>query len=66
MKAHITRNGKLVGSYVPAPIVEAIHKWIAKEPERDISTFLRTAAREKLQRDGIPFEEINRMHTEAA
>lgn len=57
MKAHVVRNGKLVASYVPLPIVEAIHKWISQAPERDISTFVRTSAREKLEREGISFDE---------
>jgi hypothetical protein len=57
MKPPVTRHGKMLGGYVPAPVVEAIHQWIAQEPERDISTFIRQAAREKLQRDGIPFSE---------
>ena len=57
MKLHVTRHGKMVGSYVPMPVVEAIQRWIEQEPERDISTFIRQAAREKLTRDGIPFNE---------
>ncbi len=57
VKAHVTRHGKLVGGYMPNPVAAAINEWIQKEPERDISTFLRQAAREKLQRDGIAFNE---------
>ena len=57
MKQHVTRRGRMVGSYVPFPVVDAIHKWIEQEPERDISTFIRQAAREKLNRDGIAFDE---------
>lgn len=53
MKSHVTRNGRLLGGYVPIPIVTAIHSWISEDPERDISTFIRQAAREKLVRDGI-------------
>ena len=57
MKANVTRNGKLLGGFVPLPIINAIQTWIKQEPERDLSTFVRQAAREKLQRDGIPFDE---------
>ena len=57
MRAHVTRNGRLLGGYVPTPVVEAIEEWIGQDPERDISTFIRQAAREKLIRDGIPFDE---------
>lgn len=57
MKNQLTRNGKLLGGYVPAPVVDGIHRWINKGEERDISTFLREAAREKLRREGIPFAE---------
>lgn len=48
----------MLGGYVPHPIVEAIHEWIAQDPERDVSTFVRQAAREKLRRDGIHFVEV--------
>lgn len=57
MKNRITRQGKLLGGYVPAPIVQGIQVWINLGTERDISTFLREAAREKLRREGIPFQE---------
>lgn len=57
MKNQVTRNGKLLGGYVPTPVVEGIQKWIANGNERDVSTFLREASREKLQREGIPFTE---------
>ena len=57
MKKSITRTGKLLGGYVPAPVVEGINQWISKGDERDISTFIREAAREKLRRDGINFQE---------
>ena len=61
MKNQVTRTGKLLGGYVPHPVVKGIEKWIANGDERDISTFLREASREKLRREGIPFQE-----TEAA
>jgi len=57
MKRHVTRSGKLLGAYVPQPVVTAIAEWVSQTPERDISTFVREAAREKLRRDGIPFNE---------
>jgi hypothetical protein len=57
MKRLVTRNGKLLGGYVPHPVVDAIRVWIERAPERDISTFIREAAREKLNRDGIAFQE---------
>jgi hypothetical protein len=57
MKRQVTRNGKILGGYVPTPVVAAIHTWVSKHPERDISTFIREAAREKLIRDGIRFVE---------
>lgn len=57
MKNQITRTGKLLGGYVPAPIVEGIQIWVGRGTERDISTFLREAAREKLRREGIQFSE---------
>ena len=58
MKMHVTRRGKLLGGYVPKPVVDGIQQWIARAPERDISTFIREAAREKLRRDGIDFTEM--------
>lgn len=57
MKAHITRTGKLVGGYVPREIRDGIEQWIASGPERDISTFVREAARMKLAAEGIEFAE---------
>jgi len=57
MKNQITRSGKLLGGYVPAPVVDGIQTWIARGEERDVSTFLREAAREKLRREGISFQE---------
>lgn len=56
----------MLGGYVPAAVVEAIHRWVEEEPERDISTFLRQAAREKLRRDGIEFSERVQSEAEAA
>jgi len=57
MKMMVSRNGKLLGGFVPMPIVDGIRIWIGRSPERDISTFIREAAREKLRRDGISFNE---------
>jgi hypothetical protein len=57
MKNQVTRTGKLLGGYVPAPVVEGIQKWVGRGNERDISTFIREAAREKLHREGISFQE---------
>jgi hypothetical protein len=57
MKRRVTRHGRILGCYAPVPVVEAIQTWIAQNPERDISTFIREAAREKLAREGIHFEE---------
>ena len=59
MKNRVTREGKMLGGYVPTPIVAAIEIWVARDPERDVSQFIRQAAREKLVADGIPFEEKN-------
>ena len=57
MKNQVTRTGKLLGGYVPAPVVDGIRQWIRNGEERDVSTFIREAAREKLRRDGISFQE---------
>jgi phosphopantothenoylcysteine synthetase/decarboxylase len=57
VKKQITKTGKLLGAYVPAPVVDAICVWVEQAPERDKSTFIREAAREKLRRDGIDFIE---------
>ncbi len=57
MKSRVTREGKLLGGYVPTPIVKAIEIWVDKDPERDVSQFIRQAAREKLTREGINFYE---------
>ena len=57
MNRQFARKGKLLGGYVPAAICRAVEAWVAQDPERDLSTFVRQAAREKLTRDGIPFSE---------
>ena len=57
MNRQLTRKGKLLGGYVPAAVVEAVETWVSRNPERDLSTFVREAAREKLNREGIPFNE---------
>lgn len=57
MTRQITKTGRLLGGYMPASIVQAIDTWVGADPERDKSKFLRQAAREKLQRDGIAFDE---------
>ena len=59
MKNRVTRDGKMLGGYVPTPIVAAIEIWVSRDPERDVSQFIRQAAREKLVNDGIPFNEKN-------
>lgn len=53
MKNHITRKGRLLGGYVPTVILDGVREWVAQHPERDLSTFVREAAREKLRREGI-------------
>ena len=58
-KSRVTREGKLLGGYVPKPVVQAIEAWVSEDPERDVSQFIRQAAREKLIRDGFPFSERN-------
>jgi hypothetical protein len=57
MKRQVTRHGKLVGGFVPKGVAQGILTWISQGEERDQSTFLREAAREKLRREGIPFDE---------
>jgi len=57
MKRHVTRHGRILGGYVPVPLVEGIKQWVSQHPERDISTFIREAAREKLNRSGIAVPE---------
>jgi hypothetical protein len=51
------KNRHFLGGFVPAPLANAVDKWVEVDPERDRSVFLRQAAREKLQRDGITFDE---------
>ena len=63
MKNRVTRTGKFMGGYVPAPIINGIQVWVERGTERDISTFIREAAREKLRSEGIPFVEINTPHS---
>jgi hypothetical protein len=55
------RKGKLLGGYVPAAVARAVGDWVSRAPERDLSTFVREAAREKLRNEGIPFNEKQRM-----
>lgn len=57
MKGNLTRNGKMLGGYVPNGIAIGIEQWIGLKPERDKSTFLREAARKLLHEEGIPFVE---------
>ena len=57
VKRNISKTGRLLGVWVPKPVVEGITTWIGKAPERDISMFMREAAREKLRRDGVEFSE---------
>ena len=57
MKGHVSRYGELLGGYVPSGILQGIEEWITKAPERDKSTFIREAAREKLRREKIEFSE---------
>lgn len=57
LKQSITRNGRILGAYVPFPLLDAIQRWISLDPERDQSMFVRAATREKLARDGIRVEE---------
>ncbi len=56
-KRRLTTDGKILGGYVPAPVLQAVDVWIGRGTERTKSTFLRDAAREKLQRDGVPIAE---------
>lgn len=57
VKNHITRSGRMLGGWVPRGLVVGVREWIRQGPERDISTFLREAAREKLRREKIMFSE---------
>ena len=38
-------------------LVQAINDWVDSGPERSLSVFLRSAAREKLRRDGVDIYE---------
>ena len=51
------RKNRLLGAYVPVPVLTAVEKWVKANPERTLSSFVRDAAREKLRHDGIPFNE---------
>ena len=57
VKRNISKTGRLLGFWVPRPVVDGITLWVGKSPERDISMFMREAAREKLRRDGVKFNE---------
>ena len=57
VKRNISKTGRLLGVWVPRAVVDGISVWVGSQPERDISTFMREAAREKLRRDGIEFNE---------
>ena len=59
MKEHITRTGKFFGGFVPRGMADAILHWTQLAPERDQSTFIREAAREKLRREGIEFNDTH-------
>lgn len=52
------RRTRLLGAWVPLSVVNGVREWIALHPERDFSSFVREAAREKLRRDGIQFSEL--------
>jgi len=56
-KKKTPRKSRLLGAYVPLPVLRAVESWVAENPERTLSTFVRSAAREKLKADGIPFNE---------
>jgi metal-responsive CopG/Arc/MetJ family transcriptional regulator len=51
------KHRHFLGGFVPAPLATAVDTWVDKDPERDRSVFLRQAAREKLQREGITFDD---------
>ena len=57
MKSRIVKDGRFLGGFVSKPLSDAVQRWVQSDPERDRSLFLRQAAREKLQRDGITFDE---------
>jgi hypothetical protein len=50
-------SSQLVMGRRVSPQVNGIKRWVSEHPERDISTFIREAAREKLSRSGIPIKE---------
>jgi len=56
-KKTVRRKNRLLGAYVPMPVLKAVEQWVAENPERTLSNFVRSAAREKLRNDGIPFNE---------
>jgi hypothetical protein len=56
-KKTVRHKNRLLGAYVPIPVLRAVEQWVAANPERTLSTFVRSAAREKLRNDGIPFNE---------
>ena len=55
-RKHNGRQTRLLGGYVPAPLLAAVRVWVRRSPERTVSTFIREASREKLRRDGIKLE----------
>lgn len=57
MKNHVSRTGRLLGAWVPLGVFDGVKAWIAMHPERDLSSFIREASREKLRKDGIRFQE---------
>jgi hypothetical protein len=57
MKGNLTRHGRLVGGYVPIALFNGVITWVQKDHERDVSTFLRQAFREKLAREGIAVQD---------
>jgi len=59
MSRQLTRHGKILGGYVPGPVLEAVEEWVRSGSERNKSSFLRDAAREKSHRDGIPIRKVS-------
>jgi len=47
------RGNRLLGAYVPVELLVAINTWLTRQHEGTISGFIRAAAREKLEREGI-------------
>ena len=45
-----SRETELVGARLPLPLLLAMDEWVAANPERTRSIFIRDAVREKLQR----------------